>query len=105
MRSIEDLRTLHPRWEITSHWVPRASAPDVYYILATHGDVRLHATSVSELDLLIQSAEAEDVEYVACDVLRDRPEHVFTVRRVLRAYRTGRMSSPVALAQLRSVSL
>ncbi len=56
-----------------------------------------------ELAGLIRQAEAGNVEYVASDVLRAKPEHVFTVRRVLRGYRSDTMAPRVAVTQLRAV--
>src|SRR5262249_46959573 len=100
---LDQLREQFPAWDITEHGTEVATGPGFYYIHAENGETNINASSPSELARLIRQAEAEDVEYVASDVLGAGPEHVFTVRRVLRHYRAGTMSPSVALTQLRAV--
>jgi hypothetical protein len=100
---LDRLRDEFPGWVISDHWVTLGTGPDFYMIHAENGETVVNASTPAELETLIRGAEVEDVEYVATDVLDAKPEHVFTVRRVLRHYRSGEMSPRVALAQLRAV--
>jgi hypothetical protein len=40
------------------------------------------------------------VEYLAADLVRDKPEHADAVRAILGTYRRGQMSAEAALEQL-----
>ena len=97
---VDQLREQHPDWRISEHWVTVANGPDHYRLVATHEDASVSASNAGDLEREIRNTE---VEYLACDVLRDKPSAVFTVRRVLRRFRSGQMSPSVALTQLRGV--
>ena len=100
---IERLHEKHPGWLIGTVWVSAGSGPDARRLYATRDGIQVHAWTAAELSERIEDEENTQAEFLACDVLEARPEHVFTVRRVLRALRSGRMSPRVALAQLRGV--
>lgn len=100
---LDQLREDFPGWKITEHWVTVATGPDAYYLHAEGAHTDVNASTASEMASLLRQIDAHDVECVASDVLHHKPEDVFTVRRVLRCYRSGRMAPHVALAQLRGV--